>query len=370
MTEYHPVNGTVQHDGYGLNEHTEHALHSLEDSVASLMSQDLHIADEQTTAVNLYQKAAKMFINKKFKESYAQCDKLKDVVLALYSQGKLGESIVVNTWCLFFNVVDILTKDSSVSMPELHKTLLSDIWFDSLNAMDVLPNPKLVYLLTLIKLHASETDLVALRQQVDMYLLQASGEYHQGDKDFDSFMELVELYHVHLLSRMGESEESEFLIQSNPFITDKTGMIAKLKQVKQDLEDEKRRGIEAQRRKKELLAAKKKEKQISHAQVQEDMFKEVGRAKETSMAEKKKIRKSRGDVTHTSEFDIVMDIIKKRLSFLAQRNSIVMVFALLGFIGLIKTQSLFMNANVRRWMRVVWDKFGATIQMALKVTYM
>jgi hypothetical protein len=360
MTEYQKINGSVVY-------HTEEP--SLEDSVASLMSQDLHIVDEHTTANNLYRKAAKLFINKKFQESYVQCDQLKDVVLSLRARAKVGDDVVINTWSLFFNVVDILTRDRGD--PRIERQLLSNDWFKQLYEMDTLVDPKLVYLLTLIKLHNDKSDLSQLRQQVDIYLLHGSSSFHEGDSSFNSFLDLLELYHINLLAKMGEFEESEFLIKSNPHIRDSESFVTKLRDFKKELEHEKRRRLEDQKKKE--ATAKKREKQLANERAKEKLFKEAERAKQASLEEqekKSKLMKKTKEIRQQEINRTVLDIIKKRLSFLANRNTIAMVFSVIAVLAIIKNNSLLLHPRVRRWARAVWDKLGTTIQMALKVTYM
>lgn len=362
MTEYQRMNG---YGPLGITESME--SHTLDDSVASLISQELPVADEQTTAMNLYRKAAKLFINKKFLESYEQCDQLKDVVLMLRAQGKVGDDVVLNTWSLFFNVVDILSKDHSDI--DVESRLMSDVWFEDLYGMSSLADPKLVYLLTLIKLHNDRSDLGQLRKQVEFYLLHASSALHEGDVGYESFLELLELYHVHLLAKLGEFEESQFLIRSNPHIRDAEAVVLKLQKAREEFEEKKIQRAEALKKKEQQLAKRKKEKQLAQERANDDLVKEVERAKHASIAEQKKaskrVLKKERHVQRT-----VMDVINQRLSYLAERNSLAMILSLIAIVAMIKGNQFLIHPAVRRWARTVWGNLSTTIQMALKVTYM
>lgn len=361
MTEYQQMNGTVQ----DTPESYESAR--LEDSVVSLLTQELQITDEQTIAANLYRKAAKLFVNKKFVECYEQCNQLKNVVTTLGREGKVNDEIVTNTWCLFFNVVDIiLTKGQGNAT--LERELLSNDWFEQLYEMDGLVDPKLVYLLTLIKLHNEKTDLAQLRQQVEMYMMRLAGD----DTTSQSVTELHELYLLDLLFKMGEFEEIEHMIKMDTHLQDPDAVLKKFQEKKLEFErQEQRRKDDAEKKKKEALA-KKKEKQMANDRAREkQMLQELEKAKEVSIGQQKKEKESKALKRYSQQSSrTAFDIVKRRLSFFMHKNTIMAIFTLIGLVVALKANPFMINPKLRRWTRAFWEKLGSTVEMALKVTYM
>lgn len=341
-----------------------HKSSDLEDSVLSLLSNSgaLDQTDNGKTVLSKgYKKAAKLFINKMFDQSLHSIEPLIIKSVELYDHEEIDEGLYLNVWSLYFNLIDILINKGVKQLKrEEHEDLEDNLVaangiFTVIYNSDKIAPPKVLVLLLLIKLNNEQVDLKALRQQIDMYLVQGSSYFH-GNPDF---LELLEIYHVHLLAKMGEFEEAEYLIKTNPSLVNKQEILDKLAKEKIALEEAKTAKIEAQ--KKRQLAQLKKE-QVAQQ-----------RLKEKKSVEKIQRNSSRNETTKEVQ-DVSLDIleqIKKRVfSLSSSSNKLIVVLSLLSFIFYLKRLNFFrLNENLRRRLGQVWMKVVSTAQMAFQVTY-
>lgn len=367
MTEYKKVTSTINgHHG---------AQNNLEESVSSLLeSESLMLPDENKTAKSLYRKCAKLFINRKFVESVRNIQQLADVSVKLFDHSKIEEELFVNIWSLYFNLLDIILNKDEGSVPketkdELEAVLLSDELFDTLLGLNSIVSPKLVLLLTLIKMNNDKSDLAKLRQFVELYFVHASPTFHESETALEAYYDLLDVYHLHLLVKLGRAEESEYLIRSNPLIRDPELMVEKLLKARKEIEEEKKRKAELQKKKE--LAAQKRREQRANQLAKEKLHDEIERAKQQSIekSHKRQVQKRPEGKEKVADLTVI-DVIKRRLQALNNTSALVVVFSILSFIFFLQNNRFLMNARVRQTLQAFWSKLAATAQMALRVTYM
>lgn len=378
-------------NGHSLDHENRHEP-SLEDSIASLLStsdRNNGGVDETitTTTTTSYKRSAKLFINKKFYESFKIVEGLVDDSFALLNSEKIDESLFNNIWSLYFNLIDIFLNKSTTSLPkhdrdELTTQFQSDDLFQDFYKLDSLVHPKLIVLLVLIKLNNEATDLPKLRSQVDLYLVNISSEVNhtdQSDERYESFQELLEIYHVYLLPKLNEFEESEFLIKTNPLINQPDELLTKLKQTKIDMENKakqqkelaKKRALEAQKRKEQQL---REEEEIKRNKLVEKARAETIAA--NSAHHNSKITRNGGkDLSKDNGYSSILEILKQRIinynKHLTNSSVIIMLlFSLLSLLFFTKTHKLLLNKKIRELLASFWNKVKFTFKMASQVTYM
>ncbi|CCH46043.1 hypothetical protein BN7_5631 [Wickerhamomyces ciferrii] len=365
---------------------------SLEDSISSLLSQVSNdsLNFEYKSITSSFKKSAKLFINKKFLDSYNIIKTIIYESIDLKNQNIISEYEFINIWSLYFNLLDIFLNKSIISIPKSEKDSIyqklfksNEFWNIFQNQLNQIVDPKLIVLLVLIKLNNNEIDtdeLQNLRQQIDLYMVNFTSIYNINDQlaesnheKLQSFNELLEIYHVFLLSKLNEFEESEYLINSNPYIFDKIEMISKLYQTKKDIEE----SIKKQKE----LKAKKIEELRKRKELQQKEDEELKKQKEFEKQQKELIKSQRNhnkkiSKSITSSKDTtIFEIIKKRFfknSQLLQNNQILfIIFTLISLLLFVKNHKILtLNNKIRPILTNIWNKLNTTLKMAFQVTYM
>lgn len=354
---------------------------NLEDSIASLLSSSLiqEPKDDSVIINSNYKKAAKLFINKKFQQSFEIVqNQLIPQSVVFYNSGVINEDLFNNLWLLYFNLIDIFinksfTLLSKFDKDQLLKSFKSDEFFNGFYELNKLVHPKLIVLLVLIKLNNDDTDLIALRNQMDIYLVNISSELNhvQNQDRFDSFQELLEIYHVYLLPKLNEFEESEFLIKSNHLIVNQNEMLENLHKVEKEMKDKElqkqklaaKRAQEAQRRKEQQLKEEQELKRVQNLEKVKNKIIETNSINHNS----KIVKKSQGN--DLSIYNILRDKLLER--FNASNSSIiVLIISLISIIAFTKNHKLLLNNRIKQFLLRFWTKLSNTLKMAFQVTYM
>lgn len=388
MNGMQKVNGStaIAQEEYSTSE-AEHHSPSLEDSISSLLSSSerLHVNDETTITTNSYRRGAKLFINKKFYEAYKVVDSLVGDSVGLFNSGKIDESLFVNIWSLYFNLIDIFLNKAICSLPkhekdQLSNNFFSNEFFEGFYKLDYLVNPKLIVLLVLIKLNNESTDLAELRSQVDLYLVNISPELNQeiSKERYDAFQELLETYHIYLLPKLNEFEESEFLINTNPLINNPEELLSKLKQTKTDMEDKEKQKQELAKKRHQEAIRRKEQKLREEEEVRANKEMEKLRAETiatSSANHNSKLTKNskKQAISNTSDNSIIQ-IFKSRLlsnKYLANSSSVlIVIFSLISILLFAKNHKIILNRRIRQYLATFWTKLATTLKMAFQVTYM
>lgn len=388
------MNGNALHNG-GHRE-VNHQEPSLEDSIASLLSNSerSRLTDETKATTSNYRKSAKLFINKKFQESFKIVhDHLISDSFALLNSAKIDEHLFINIWSLYFNLIDIFLNKSLTTLPKMDRDLLVDEFqseeiFTNFYKLDSLVHPKLILLLLLIKLNNEQTDLAKLRHQADMYLANISTEITHDNRGnskerSDSFQELLEIYHIYLLPKLNEFEESEYLIKTNPLIENPDELVSKLKQTKIDMENKekqrqelaKRRELEAQRRKEQQLREEeeiRRNKEIERARAEAIALSE--RNHNSKISKRSSLKKNDTDkgFSDSSIYLVLKDRLLNNnvIKTLTNSKVLILVFSLISLIALANSRKIVLNRKLREILGQFWDKLSNTLKMAFQVTYM
>lgn len=349
---------------------TDQEQDELEESVQSLLSQSITLSNDNHLQ-NEYKKSAKFFINKKFDKSYYSLIKILPESIHLYQSNSIEIKLFISIWSLYFNLIDIfVNKELNLLNNEEFDTITQifynpDYLFNELYKCQKISPPKLILLLLLIKLNNPKTDLIKLRSNIDLYLVNASSIFNPDINldEYNDFKELLEIYHIHLLSKLNEYEESEFLISSNPhLINEKDELIKKLRQEKINIENEKKAKIEAEKKKKqqEKLIKERKEAKLKEL-------------KEAKLKDAEKIEKidTLMPVSNSKELTI-LNIIKDKLlklnsSKILSISIILSIFSILSILKIFKI--LNKNRNINEKINQFWTKLSHTLKMAFKVTY-
>lgn len=377
MTEYHKPNGVLPHQehataaaNYNRQPHQEPL--TLEDSISTILSTQEYTQPVLSKAKlhTAYRKAAKSFINRRFAESFAVLEEISENAVILYNNEQIKEALFLNVWSLYLNLLDILiNKDAKLPALEQQKVeslYFSDELFNKLDGVYNSVHPKLMVQLLLIKLNNSATDLARLRDRMDFYLVNNRVSDEQA-AEFTDFQELLEIYHVYLLAKMGEFKEAEMLIKSNPLIFKPQEMIHKLNESKKQIEEEKLQ--------KAKLAKLKKQQELKAKQkAQELLNKRLHDAKklEQEKKQKKLLDNNLSQTKDLKDDDLVARFISVIKAKLATNKSIGLVFviSLISFCILLQKNRWLLNAKVRRYIQQMWEKIFSTFKMAFSITYL
>jgi hypothetical protein len=359
--------------------------------VQSLLSQSSVTSaanDLATTLAKDYKKSAKLFINKKFDQCLETVTRLADESIALYDQNVVDSKLFVNIWSLYFNLLDIfVNKDvvkqlSSTDLEKLTREFLDpDYFFDKLFQSHDLVPPKLILLLLLIKLNNPQTDLAKLRSKTDLYLVNASSVFNPlvNEEEYNDFKDLLEIYHVHLMAKLGEFEEAEYLIRSNPHLSQKQDeLVARLIQTKTDLEEEAKQEKELQKKRQAqaALVQQKKEQRLKEQRLLKEKKRREKAAEEEeegalALAKKESQELQQRNRSSTPELT-VLDILKERILKLKlhKRSALVLLFTVVSLLAFSKKYGLIsVNRRVKEQLQRVWGGVLSTLKMAFQVTY-
>ncbi|KAH3687370.1 hypothetical protein WICPIJ_001647 [Wickerhamomyces pijperi] len=373
MTEYHRPNSILPHQTdlhhkTGYHEQDSHV--SLEDSISSILS----LSEKQRISPVLsksrlnasYRKAAKSFINRRFEESFTILSEISENAIILYNNEQIKETLFVNVWSLYFNLIDMLINKNeplsiTLDQQKVEALFFSDDLFEQLERLYVPVHPKLMVQLLLIKLNNTATDFQKLRDRIDYYLVN-----HRVTDDttpeFQDFQELLELYHVFLLGKLGEFKEAESLIRSNPLIFNPQEMIQKVQDNKKKLEEEKSQRLKlAKLKKQQDLKAKQK--------AQELLNKKLNDAKKLEQQKKEaSLSTSQTKDLHDDLLGRFLTLIKAKLS--NKSITLVLIISMISFLLILQKNKWLLNTKVRRYIQQVWDKVFSTFKMAFSITYL
>ncbi|KAH3679140.1 hypothetical protein WICMUC_001151 [Wickerhamomyces mucosus] len=369
MTEYQKLNGTFHHNGH---------VQGLENSISSLLTDpDESLIPRKTQSQQIYRKSAKLFINKKFGESYNTISKLIHESIELLNDNEIDEQLFINGWSLYLNLIDILINKSGlqdqqqwnlsmINKVEIESKYFSIDLFLELAELHSVVNPKLIVQILLIKLNNKKTDLTVLRQQIDIYIVNNIGYFSDENLiEFKDFQELLEIYYCHLLAKLGEFNEAERLIKSNSLIFEPEKLIKKLHQVKDQLKEE-------ENQKKELIRKKHLQEKRAKEKAQKSLQKQIEQAKKAEAINKQS--QNQIITKETVQEDLVsrfINLIKDRLiKFTNQQNAAIALLTLISLILFLKNNKYVITYRLRRYLIEIWGKFWSTLKMAFSVTYL
>lgn len=348
----------------------------MEDLSLSTSTLDIGGASAQT-----YQRAAKLFLNKQFPESFEALEPL------LYQKSLQGNAkLWTKIWNLYFALVNNAARDSTGSSwpRKLAKQLTEaaeqdKVWDQAQTAFGSLENmPSEVIVNIILVSTAHSKDLQKVSSLVESYI--------SSTEDASAAAKVTRAYVLKLLPKKGDYDYAEELVKNSEVFIDKSTALASIQRAREDYEakakeeEEKRIQMEKleQKRMEESIASLKKQQeekereQRAASEVPTDSTKEV---QESNIPKNGRegspvipIRNQHQNRGGPRSLSSLVTYWRQSFVEFIRQTSLMKLILFIAVIILAGTNP-YMRQRLRRMIALLYTKLMQTVRMGTKVSY-
>lgn len=328
-------------------------------------------SSSSSSLTNLYNKAAHLFINRKFNESFEIVHSWLDKVIDGVNDNSLPPSLFINYWSLYLNLFDIFINNPSTitavdsSTPQgdvllkAEQLFYSDSLFSKIDRLHLLA-PIYVNLLLAVYLKSEKGNNSKLKGAVDVFLNVFKSYIENGiSLDQSEYQKLLEIYYLELLPKTDlTTNEINYLIWSDVSLEEGAA---------QAYSDKLKELAEQQKLKLEEIKLKQEEERKKEEQRRKQM---VQKQEKTIQAASTPPPPPPYNPSQSQPQQSLIQLLKSNfLKKLSQNNSLFSILTIISLLFVLSKNTKLTRLLSRPILSQIWLKFQKTIEMAFKVTY-